>query len=242
MKTVLKLLGILLVAAFLIWSFIGIGDEADDRVCTGMELEVEDSLSLGLISRDEVLAIMKQKKMSYEGKKICDINLGYIERTLSSSPYIDTATCTFNAAGMLRLNVIPKIPALHIMAENGEEYYIDRRGDDMPVGNITGNISIATGKITKDFARTKLAPLACCIQDSAFWRAQVQQIDVVSPRDVRLYTRFADHVILLGEPEGLPDKLWRMRVFYAKGLPETGWNRYKTISVAYDGIVIGKRE
>ncbi|MBQ0048683.1 MAG: hypothetical protein KBT12_00360 [Bacteroidales bacterium] len=242
MKTVLKLLGILIIAAFLVWSFIGIGDNADERVCTGMELEVEDSLSLGLINREEVLDIMKQKKMTFEGKKIMDINLSFIEQTLSASPYIDTAMCAFNAAGKLHLSVVPKIPTLHVIADNGEEYYIDRRGDDMPVGNITGNISIASGKITKDFAKKHLAPLACCIQDSTFWRAQVQQIEVCGPKDVRLHTRFADHTILLGEPTNIPNKLWRMRVFYAKALPETGWNHYKTINVAFDDIVIGKKE
>ena len=58
---------------------------------------------------------------------------------------------------------------------------------------------------------------------------------------MRLYTRFADHTVLLGDPTDIPDKLWRLRVFYEKGLPETGWNKYQSISVEYENIVIGKR-
>ncbi len=242
MKTAFKILLILAVAAVLVVSFIGIDKKADEIECAGMELEVEDSLSLGLISKEEVLHIINEKKITFEGRKISDINMSHIERTLIASPYIDTVLCSLTASNKVHLTVVPKIPTLHVMADNGEEYYLDRRGDDMPVGNISGNLAIATGKIDKKFAHDKLAPLACCIQDSAFWRAQIQQIDVVKPYDVRLYTRIADHTILLGEPTNIPDKLWRLRVFYQKGLKETGWNKYETINLEYDDIVIGKRK
>lgn len=242
MKTAFKIFLILAVAAALVVSFSGIfKHDAEDMICTGMELEVEDSLSLGLIDKDEVLDIMKKEKISFEGKKISDINIGQIEQRISESEYIDTVTCAISASGKIKLSVIPKIPALHIIAKNGEEYYMDRRGSTMPTGNITGNLCIATGNITKKMAHDKLAGLARCIQDSAFWNANVQQIEVKSETDVRLYTRIADHVIQLGDPTyNLTDKLWRLRVFYAKGLPVAGWNKYKAISVEYDNIVIGR--
>ena len=242
MKSALKILLILAIAAFLVISFFKIGGEEKEIVCKGLDLHVEDSLSLGLISKDEVLGIIREKKMVFEGKKISDINMGHVERALCQSPYIDTVTYALTASGKVHLTVIPKIPALHVMADNGEEYYLDRRGTDMPVGNITGNLTIATGRITKSFAQKKLAPLACDIQDDSFWRAQVQQTDVCADYDIRLFTRFTDHIILLGEPNNIQDKLWRLRVFYEKGMPETGWNKYKTISVEYDNIVIGKRD
>lgn len=241
MKTAFKILMILIVAGFLVWSFVGIGkDSADDRACQGIELFVEDSLSLGMIDKEEVLNIMKSKKMAFDGKKLAEINIADVERELSSSPYIDTVSCTINAGGKLIMKVVPKMPALYVMPNNGVPYFLDRRGEDMPKGELSGNLCVATGNITKDFARKRLAPIACCLQDSAFWRAQVQQIDVVNEHDIRMYTRFADHVILLGKAEKLPDQLWRLRVFYSKGLSEIGWNKYESISVAYDGVVIGK--
>lgn len=242
MKTALKILMLIIIAGFLIVSFIGIDDKAEDKMCTGMELMVEDSLSLGLINQDEILNIIKKKKISFAGKKIKEINMGYVERVLTESPYIDTVICSLTASGKVSLTIIPKVPALHVMAANGEEYYLDRKGADMPVGDIKGNLSIATGKITKDFARKHLAPLASCIQDSAFWRAQIQQIDVVAPNDIRLYTRLADHTILLGSATNIPDKLWRLRVFYEKALKETGWNKYKTLNVEFDNIVVGGKK
>ncbi len=239
MKTAFKILMILIVAGFLVWSFVGLDKKADDRVCQGVELIVEDSLSLGLVSKDEVSEILRSNKLSFEGRKLTDINMSSVERTLSKSPYIDTVMCSINAGGVMVLKVLPKIPALYVMPDGGMPYYLDRRGTEMPVGNLTGNLCVATGKITKAFAHKQLASIARCIQDSAFWRAQVQQIDVVSENDIRLYTRIADHYILLGDAHNLPDQLWRLRVFYAKGLSEIGWDKYESLNVAYDGIVIG---
>ncbi|MCQ2222429.1 MAG: hypothetical protein MJZ35_01430 [Bacteroidaceae bacterium] len=241
MKTAFKILMILVVAGFLVWSFGGFDKKADDRTCKDVKLVVEDSLSLGMINDEEVLAIMKANKMSFKGKKLIDINLVEIERTLSKSPYIDTVTCSFNASGVLLMKVLPKIPALYVIPNRGEPYFLDRKGADMPVGNLSGNLCVATGDISKKFAHERLASVARCLQDSAFWRAQVQQIDVVNDHDIRMYTRFANHVILLGEANDLPDQLWRLRVFYAKGLTEIGWDKYEAIDVSFAGIVIGRK-
>ena len=93
MKSALKILLILAIAAFLVVSFVKIGGKEKEIVCQGMDLVVEDSLSLGLISRDEVLGIIRDKKMVFEGKNISDINMGNVERTLCKSPYIDTVLC-----------------------------------------------------------------------------------------------------------------------------------------------------
>lgn len=242
MKTALKYILILAVAAFLVVSMMGVLGKSSDMLCTGLQLEMDDSLKMGLIDKAEVESILVKNHMVFDNKKKNEINLGNLERMLSQSPYIDTALASFNASGKLILKVVPRMPAIHVMAKNGEEYYLDRNGADMPVGSINGNLVIATGNINKKFAKTKLAPLGCCLQDSSFWRSQVQQIDVVNEYDVRMYTRVADHVVLLGDLDSIPSKLHRLRVFYQQGLPQTGWNKYETVSVEYQGIVIGKKK
>ncbi len=246
MKTALKFILIIAVLAFLAVSTIGTMGKHDDLSCTGVELTVSDSLKSTLISstelKDEMKALMEKNKISLKGKKSADINLGNLESILSCSPYVDTIHAAFNAAGKLILTIHPRIPALHVMAKNGEEYYLDRSGKSMPVGNINGNLAIVTGNITKKFAKTKLATLGRYIQDNSFWSDQIQQIDVVSEHNVRLYTRVADHVVLLGDLDSIPDKLHRLRVFYQNGLPQTGWNKYESINVSFQGIVIGTKK
>lgn len=241
MKTVLKLILILGVAAFLIVSMMGVMGKSSEILCTGIELEIDDSLQTGLIDKAELEALLSKQKVNYKGMKTSEINLGHLESSISSSPYVDTAYASFNASGKLILTAIPRKPAMHVMAKNGEEYYLDRNGAIMPIGNLKGNLTIVTGNISRKLASNKLATLGRCIQDSAFWRLQVQQIDVVNEYDVRMYTRISDHEIQLGSLDSIPGKLHRLRVFYQQGLPKTGWNKYESLSVAYEGLVIGTK-
>lgn len=242
MKTVFKILMLLIVAGFLIYSFVGVEEKTEDMLCTGMELEIEDSLELGLITETQVREVIQKNHITFDGKKISEINISAIEHTLSQSPYIDTVICNLTSASKVRMTVYTMIPALHVMANNGDEYYLDRRGTTMPVGSIQGNLIIATGNITKDYAKKELSNFARFIQDNNYWHEQIQQIHVVKPTDVRLYTRIADHTILLGDLSNLEDKLSNLKVFYEKGLPATGWNKYTAIDVAYKDIVVGKRK
>jgi len=242
MKTALKIILILAVAAFLVVSMMGTMGKSSEILCTGIELNIEDSMQTHLIDTAELKQLLKKNKMTFKNKKTSEINLGHLESTFSNSPYIDTACAKFNASGKLILTVIPRKPALHVMAKNGEEYFLDRNGARMPIGNLKGNLPIATGNISKAFAKEKLAKLGRCIQDSSFWKIQVQQIDVANEHDVRLYTRVADHVIHLGDLDSIPDKLHRLQVFYQQGLPQTGWNKYESLSVEYNGLVIGTRK
>lgn len=242
MKTVFKILMLLVVAGFLIYSYFGVEEKTEDTLCTGMELEIEDSLQLGLITETQVREVIQKHGITFEGKKISDINMSAIEHTLSESPYIDTVICTLKSNSKVHMSVITLTPALHVMANNGDEYYLDRRGSTMPVGSVLGNLIIATGNISKSYAKKELSNFARFIQDNNYWHEQIQQIHVEKPNDVRLYTRIADHTVLLGDLSDLEEKLDNLQTFYEKGLPVTGWNKYTTINVAYKDIVVGKRK
>lgn len=242
MKTAFKILMLLIVAGFLIYSFVGVEEKTEDMLCTGMELEIKDSLQLGLITETQVREVIQKHHITFDGKKISEINMGEIEHTLSQSPYIDTVKCNLTSASKVHMTVYTMTPALHVMSNGGEEYYIDRHGSTMPVGSIQGNLVIATGNISKEFAQKELSNLARFIQDNSYWHDQIQQIHVIKSTDVRMYTRIADHTVLLGNLNDLPEKFNNLKVFYEKGLPATGWNKYTTIDVGYKNIVVGKRK
>lgn len=240
MKTAFKILMLLVVAGCLVYTFFGLGKKTEDVVCTGLELEMRDSLQLGLINEAQVQEAIRKHKIVFEGRKISEINMGDIEQKLCESPYIDTVEYDLTSAGKVHLTVVPMAPVLHVIANNGEEYYLDRHGATMPIGDIRANLTIATGNITKSLASKELAAFACVLQGDTYWREQVQQVEVINSHDVRLYTRIADHTVQLGGFENIADKLANLRTFYEKALPVTGWNKYSTIDVGYTDIVVGQ--
>ena len=79
--------------------------------------------------------------------------------------------------------------------------------------------------------------LAKFIHDDLFWSEQIEQINVVGPDEIELYPRVGQHIIELGSVDNFQEKLSRLRIFYREGLERVGWNKYKRISLAYDGQV-----
>ncbi|MNV97616.1 hypothetical protein D3C71_1927610 [compost metagenome] len=59
---------------------------------------------------------------------------------------------------------------------------------------------------------------------------------------MELVPRVGDHRILLGNTEGLEQRMNNLMVFYKKALPRMGWNEYKIINIKYQNQVIGIRD
>ena len=238
MKTALKIFLLLAVVGYLVvavWKFSG---QAEDRICEGVRVEIIDSIPDGFITDEYVRSILTRNKMSPQGMKICDINLEQIEQLMLEESHIERASCYYDAAGKLCIKVVPQQPILHIISQKGEDYYLSSTGLTMPTASFNVDLCVATGNVTKKFASEHLLELARFIHDDLFWSEQIEQIHVVGPDEVELYPRVGQHVIELGSVEGFQEKLDRLRIFYREGLERVGWNKYKKISLAYDGQVV----
>lgn len=238
MKTAFKIFLLLAVVGYLvfaIWKFAG---EAEDRTCEGVNVEIVDSIADGFITEQYIRSLLTKNKISPEGTKISNINLEQIETLMLEDSHIESASCFYNAAGQLCINVVPQRPVLHVISQNGDDYYLSSTGLTMPTASFNVELCVATGNITKKFASEHLLELAKFIHDDLFWKEQIEQIYVQSPEEIMLYPRVGQHVIELGSANNFEDKFKRLRIFYREGLERVGWNKYKTISLAYDGQVV----
>ena len=238
MKTLLKIVLLLGVAAYLVLAIWMFGADSDDRICEGVTIELPDDADCGFVDADYVRSILRRHKVSPEGMKIRSISLEQIEEMMLADAHIEHALCYYTSAGDLCISVVPYQPVLHVISQTGENYYMEGQGLVMPSAVFNLDLCVATGNVTREFASEHLLGLARFIRDNRFWREQIQQIHVVSPTQVQLYPRVGQHVILLGSPDHYEEKLHRLRIFYREGLNRVGWNKYESISLAYDGQVV----
>lgn len=241
MKTAIKTILLLAALGYLVFALVQFSHPAEDVVCSGLDIVMEDTLETAFITEHEVQNIMAQHKLSPDGMKMGDIDLREIEEKLSSSPYIDTVSCYQTANGKLCIQVTPMHPVLHVMTDDGDEYYLDRTGETMPVGNLNANLCIVTGHFTRKYAANMLAPLGEYLLHDEYWNLQTQQIVVGKKGHVDLYPRVGEFYFHLGLPTNLADKLSRARLFYEQGVVNAGWNRYSEVNVEYSGQVVCKR-
>lgn len=242
MKVAIKIFLLLLVAGYLIFAIVEFSQRAEERVCEAVDIQITDSLEGGFVTTDYIHSILTKNKIFAEGRKLSSIDIQGLEETLQKDPYIDSANCYCSAASHLCIQIIPQRPILHVIQNNGENYYLDRSGATMPVENMNIDLCIATGNITKDYIKKNIMELAKFIYQDEFWDKQIEQIHVTDKHVIELYPRVGEHVIILGTPENFKRKLENLMIFYKNGLSKTGWNKYAIINLSYDGQIVCTRK
>ena len=93
-----------------------------------------------------------------------------------------------------------------------------------------------------DFAR--VVAFVAMVDGDDFWRAEVVQIELSgggdSPMQVAIVPRSGGFIVDLGTTDNLEGKLAQLREFYDKTLSNIGWDKYKHISLRYNGQVVCK--
>ena len=238
MKIAFKIILLLLVAGYLVFAIVTFSQRTEERICEAVDIQITDSVEGGSVTTDYVHNILAKNKVFAEGQKISSIDIQGLEEILQKDPYIDSAKCYCSAASHLCIQIIPQRPILHIIQDNGENYYLDGSGATMPTGSMNIDLCIVTGNVTKDFAKKHLMELAKFIYEDDFWNKQIEQIHVTSQREIELYPRVGEHVIILGTAENFRKKLDNLITFYKNGLNKTGWNKYSIINLAYNGQIV----
>lgn len=242
LKKILSILVVVALAGYLVYSAVGMTDRHEDtRLCKGVDLHITDSLHFDLIDNDMVEALLQEHSMDPVGLPLESIDLEAIEQTLLMHPLVGKVQCYKTAGDMLRINISSKVPLVRVMNSRGQDFYVDSKGEILSQHSLAVQLPVATGNIDRRFASDELLRVVKAIEKSEFWKAQVVQINVTPDRQIELVPRVGDHLLILGTAQDVESKLERLMNFYSKGLDNVGWNKYRSISVAYENQVVCKK-
>lgn len=239
LKRILLSLVLLLITAYLVIAVTTFSRKPKGEICHALELVIKDSVYAGFITKKEALDMLKKKNIDPVGKEWERIHTRTLERELAKHPLIDQVECYRTPSSKLFIEVSQRIPILRVMSSRGDDYYIDNKGTIMPHSTkCAAHVAIATGQVDKPFALKELYPFALFLQKNSFWKAQVEQIHVLSNHRVELVPRVGEHLIYLGSLNQFDHKLERVQQFYEKGLNKVGWNKYSRINVEFGNQII----
>lgn len=210
-------------------------------VCSEVRINIGNASANGFLSEDGIRRMLDRQGLYPVGKQMSDISARAIEEAVRKSPFVDQAECYKTLSGHVCINLQQRMPVVHVMAQNGDNYYVDTQGSIMPETRAASDLIVATGAISRRFAQKQLTAMANMIAGDRFWQSQVEQIHVLNDGTVELVPRVGDHIIYLGPPVDVNKKLERLRKFYQYGLTEAGWNRYSRISVEFSNQIICKK-
>ena len=242
LKKILSILSVVVLAGYLVYSLAAMTDRHEDtRLCRGVDLHITDSLHFDLIDEEMVLAVLQEHSMDPVGLPLEEIDPEKIEATLLMHPLVGKVQCYKTGGDMLRINLSSKVPLVRVINNRGQDFYVDSRGEILTQRSLAVQLPVATGYIDRQFAAGELLEVVRVIDRSEFWKAQVEQINVTKDGQIELVPRVGDHLLIIGTADNVESKLDRLMNFYEKGLDNVGWNKYRSISVAYENQVVCKK-
>lgn len=241
MKTVLKLLLLVALIAYLGFAFTNLTQKENKTLCTALNYTIADSTHAGFITGDEADRLLRKAKLYPIGKAMHQINSETIEMALKQNQFIDSVACYKAPNGTVNILIVQRLPLMRIISNNGEDYYLDSRGRKLKPAGYVADMVVATGNISSKFAQQHLVAMGRFLRDDAFWNNQIEQINVLPNEHLQLVPRVGNHIIDFGNANNISTKFRNLYTFYEKVLPQVGWNKYREISVEHTSQIVGRK-
>jgi cell division protein FtsQ len=229
--------------------------------CSGVLINVQDSLGTGFVDDKDISQIIENKFGALEGKPLASINISLLEKIINTNPFISYAEVFSTVDGKINIDVKQRTPVLRIINNKNESFYVDNDGVFMPLSEkFTARVPVANGYIfdrqienkvrffsSTDSAITKtkieqLFNIITHVRKNNFWNDEVEQLYVNVNGEIEMIPRVGDHTVVIGDDENLEDKFNRLLIFYREGLKRSGWNQYSIVNLKYkDQVVCTKK-
>ena len=210
-------------------------------VCTEVKININNEAAGGFVNPSEIKNILERGHLYPLGHKMTDFNSRDIEEALMKNPFVEKAECYKTQSGHVCISLRQRTPILHVMASNGDNYYLDSHGAILPESKYASDMIVVTGNVSKKYAQKSLPTVGNALLGNKFWQNQIVQVNILNNGTVEMIPRIGDHIIYLGAPVNIEKKLERVRKFYLYGLNVAGWNKYSYINVEFDNQIICKK-
>lgn len=175
------------------------------------------------------------------GRSLNELSLRSVEQVMDEHPMVRNSNAYFTPDGRLVVVMEQRVPVLRVMTE-GETYFVDDERERMPVISTTASyVPIITGRVSQRMASAELYDFVEMIESDPFWKAQIEQIHVVSPKYIELVPRVGSGVIVLGELTDVERKLKKLKKLYNDGFSAFGWLDYREIDLRFRGQVVCRK-
>lgn len=242
MKVFLKIVLLLALVVYLGFVFTSFNKADRQERCVGVEIVVKDSAQASFIDEGEVRSLLRKAGLYPENKLMERIDSRKIEKVLCRNPFIESAQCYKTAAGTINISISQRLPVIRVMDNNGNNYYMDGQGKKMPRLDYPADLVVVTGNVTPQYVAKNLVKVAAQLQKDPFWDGQIVQLHVDRRGGIEMVPRVGEHLVYLGEPKNVREKLDNLRIFYEKVLSEVGWNKYSLINLEFSNQIICKKK
>lgn len=238
---------LLIVATVALTAYIGVAVVYADRldsqeVCEGIFIRINDDSPNRFVTVHEISREIAPFPNLAVNAPLKNIDIDSIERMLLRLDKIETVDVTRLSDRRILVDVTPLQPVARIF-DRDSSYYINRQGKRMMANaRYHRDVPVLCGDFSRSpYTPLELLPLLDRLSTDSVWAPLMAMLEVNERGDIIYVPAIRGHVINLGTPDQIDDKLQRMGTFYSKVLPTVGWELYDTISVKWKGQVVASR-
>lgn len=230
-----------LLAAYVVVAFPFVKLLKHDDCCKGVDIVIDYAESVKFVTVDFISSQLHEMGIDPEGKRIADINISDIEKRLQDKDFIENAECYVTADNLLHIDIKPLQPVMRVF-DGADSYYVNKDNKRMHSNaDFFIDRPVVKGKFTNEYPPTRLLPLIEFLDKSERWRNLAGMIEVRDSNNIFLIPKVANHVINLGNTDGLDSKFAKLERMYNEVIPVKGWNFYDTISLKWDYQIVATR-
>jgi cell division protein FtsQ len=248
LKKILTIAFTLSCAALFIAVLTSAVQKQKELTCKSLKVKIDYESGLAFINESEIRD--RINFLSGEciiGRPLSKIDFHTLEKEIEKNPYVSNAEIFVDRQQNVIIDIIQKRPILRVINSDEVSYYISEKNDHMPLNdNFTVRVPVALGYIatyhneSRDSAvQDALYKMTTFIGRDVFLHALIDQMYVNENGEFDLIPKTGNHTIHFGSAtENMNDKFKRLKIFYHDGLTKTGWYKYSTINLKFDGQVV----
>ena len=230
--------------------------ERSAAVCNRLEVHFADSLRF--VSEQDVRGYLDREYGAYVGQRLDSVQLSHIEDLLESRSAVMNCEAWTTDDGALHLEITQRAPVLRFMSSEQEGFYVDAQGYifplhksyTAPVPVVEGAIPVHVdagykGEAPTERERAWIAGVLAMnryVSASRTWKRSIRHVRVRANGDLLLSLEGRSEEFIVGQPEDIPDKLFRIDRYLGAIAPTKAEGYYKTVNVKYKQQIICRQK
>jgi len=246
LATFLLSLGII---ALSIWAAM----RANEQKCSDISIDIHYSEKIQLLSKSDILDILKNHNAEWEGKTIKEINLSVIHKILAEEIYIKSVDKVHFSGTRLRIEVTLHDILLVISPSSGQKFLLDVNGLYLPYSpNAENDVILATGLIPDSFQKKEvitsdncelfqLFTMASLLKADSFFDALFNRLYINEKQEIILYPSLGNVPVQFGTTHDAVNKLKTLKYMYEEVIPYVNEDRFAQLDVRFKNRIIATK-
>ncbi len=239
------------------------GQTEANRIVNKPMVAIHSSDENTFLTEQELLKRLEFKILLNKNMRLKSLRVQHLEHAIALMPEVKEVNVFRELGANLQIDVTLRKPIARIFNMQGESYYIDQEGFMMNRSALhTARVLVFSGQIyqaynprihcgfinNNNLKSSKIIDqifhISNYVCNDPLMHRLIGQVYLDSKGDFILIPVLGEQQIVFGSAHNdkeVADKFERLKHFYKEALPHEGWNKYKEISVKYEGQIVCRK-